>query len=224
MSLAASLQRHLRRWPARRLLHIVRDPDDAVLRPVHPGVELFMLGYAIDTNVRHVRTIVFDQCRTQESRDAVAARSQNSEDFTIVGEVFTDADLAEAIVAGPGQGRHQDPRGLLAGNSSRTDGPGADPGRWLGVERGGGGRQRRQRHRACKSRSKQVLGQRPLPVESRPRVLFNPDTRSANFFIPGLMVVLCQMMATMLSANAIVREKENGTLEQLFMTPVRPGS
>ena len=52
-------------------------------------------------------------------------------------------------------------------------------------------------------------------------MLFNPDTRSANFFIPGLMVVMCQMMAIMLSANAIVREKENGTLEQLFMTPVQ---
>ena len=57
----------------------------------------------------------------------------------------------------------------------------------------------------------------------RPRILFNPDTRSANFFIPGLMVVMCQMMAIMLSANAIVREKENGTLEQLFMTPVKAG-
>src|SRR6185369_965367 len=66
-----------------------------------------------------------------------------------------------------------------------------------------------------------VLGERPLPIESRPRVLFNPDMRSANFFIPGLMVVMCQMMAVMLSATAIVREKENGTLEQLFMTPVR---
>src|SRR5262249_27004723 len=53
------------------------------------------------------------------------------------------------------------------------------------------------------------------------RVLFNPDTRSANFFIPGLMVVLCQMMATTLAATAIVREKESGTLEQLFLTPVR---
>jgi ABC-2 type transport system permease protein len=62
-----------------------------------------------------------------------------------------------------------------------------------------------------------------MPVEARPRVLFNPDSRSANFFIPGLMVILCQMMAIMLSANAIVREKEKGTLEQLFMTPVRPG-
>src|SRR5207249_678732 len=63
----------------------------------------------------------------------------------------------------------------------------------------------------------------PMLIESRPRILFNPDTRSANFFIPGLMVVMCQMMAIMLSANAIVREKEKGTLEQLFMTPVKAG-
>src|SRR5256714_2391242 len=69
---------------------------------------------------------------------------------------------------------------------------------------------------------KKTLGDKPLPIDNRPRVLFNPDTRSANFFIPGLMVFLCQMMASMLTANALVREKENGTLEQLFMTPVRP--
>ena len=55
-----------------------------------------------------------------------------------------------------------------------------------------------------------LLQGQPLPVDSRPRVLFNPDTRSPNFFIPGLMVVLCQMMAIMLSAIAIVREKEKG--------------
>src|SRR5262249_28332569 len=68
-----------------------------------------------------------------------------------------------------------------------------------------------------------VIRHHPLPVDARPTILFNPDTRSANFFIPGLMVVMCQMMAIMLSANAIVREKENGTLEQLFMTPVKAG-
>jgi ABC-2 type transport system permease protein len=74
---------------------------------------------------------------------------------------------------------------------------------------------------ALRASLERVLGGKALPIESRPRVLFNPDTRSPNFFIPGLMVVMCQMMAVMLSATAIVREKENGTLEQLFMTPVR---
>src|SRR2546423_1618250 len=70
---------------------------------------------------------------------------------------------------------------------------------------------------------KQIMLDSGLSIEARPRILFNPDTRSANFFIPGLMVVMCQMMAIMLSANAIVREKEKGTLEQLFMTPVKAG-
>jgi ABC-2 type transport system permease protein len=76
---------------------------------------------------------------------------------------------------------------------------------------------------ALRASLERLLGDRPLPMEVRPQILFNPSTRSANFFIPGLMVVMCQMMAIMLSANAIVREKENGTLEQLFMTPVKAG-
>src|SRR3954453_7564514 len=75
---------------------------------------------------------------------------------------------------------------------------------------------------ALRESLERALGDRPLPVEARPQVLFNPDTRSANFFIPGLMVIICQMMASMLAANAIVREKESGPLEQLFMTPVKP--
>jgi ABC-2 type transport system permease protein len=67
-----------------------------------------------------------------------------------------------------------------------------------------------------------TLGEKALPVEMRPRVFFNPDTRSANFFVPGLMVVLTQIMAVMLTASSVVKEKEQGTLEQLAMTPARP--
>src|SRR5438309_11694114 len=66
-----------------------------------------------------------------------------------------------------------------------------------------------------------AFGDKLLPVDARPQVLFNPDTRSANFFIPGLLVVMCQLMATQFAANTIIREKMNGTLEQLFMTPVQ---
>ena len=68
-----------------------------------------------------------------------------------------------------------------------------------------------------------AVGDKELVVDISPNIMFNPTTRSANFFIPGLVVVMCQMMAIMLSANSIVREKELGTLEQLFMTPVRAG-
>jgi ABC-2 type transport system permease protein len=61
-----------------------------------------------------------------------------------------------------------------------------------------------------------------LPVQIRPKMLFNPDSRSPNFFLPGLMSVLLLNVTTFLTAFAIVREKEKGTLEQLFVTPVRP--
>src|SRR5213078_1769610 len=74
---------------------------------------------------------------------------------------------------------------------------------------------------ALRESLERILQDKALPIDARPKILFNPNTRSPNFFIPGLMVVMCQMMAVMLSANIIVREKENGTLEQLFMTPVR---
>ena len=61
-----------------------------------------------------------------------------------------------------------------------------------------------------------------MAVEMRPKLLFNPDSRSPNFFLPGLTAVLLLNVTTFLTAFSIVREKERGTLEQLFVTPVRP--
>ncbi len=56
----------------------------------------------------------------------------------------------------------------------------------------------------------------------RPKVLFNPDSRSPNFLLPGLTAVLLPSVTAFLTAFSIVREKEKGTLEQLFVTPVKP--
>jgi ABC-2 type transport system permease protein len=61
-----------------------------------------------------------------------------------------------------------------------------------------------------------------MAVDMRPKLLFNPDSRSPNFFLPGLTAVLLLNVTTFLTAFSIVREKERGTLEQLFVTPVRP--
>jgi ABC-2 type transport system permease protein len=59
-------------------------------------------------------------------------------------------------------------------------------------------------------------------VDFRPRVLFNPELRSANFLIPGLIVLILIMTAVMSTAISIVREKERGTMEQLTVSPVQP--
>lgn len=203
----------------KEFLHIIRDPATLFFSLFIPVMELFMLGYAIDTNVRHVPTVVFDLARTQESRQLVLS-FENSQDFKVIDEVFTDAALSEAIVAGRAHVGIKIPedysRQVLAGQTAQllilVDGSQSS----VAAEAISVGNAI-----ALRESLKQILGNRPMPVDLRPEILFNPDTRSANFFIPGLLVVMCQMMAVMLSANAIVREKENGTLEQLFMTPVR---
>ena len=205
----------------KELLHILRDPMTLFFTLFVPILELFMLGYAIDTNVRDVRTVICDLAGTQESRQLLQ-QFENSKDFKIVGRVFTDDELNQWIVAGKAHVGVKIPadysQRLEAGQTAQllilVDGTESS----VAAEAVNVGNAI-----ALKESLQRVLADKPLPVEARPRVLFNPDTRSANFFIPGLMVVLCQMMATMLAATAIVREKENGTLEQLFMTPVRRG-
>jgi ABC-2 type transport system permease protein len=202
-------------------LHIVRDPQTLFFTLFVPLMELFLLGYAIDTNVRYVPTALVDLAGTQESR-ALARRFENSQDFRIVMRAYSEADVNQALVAGTARVGIVIPsdysRKLEAGDTANVlilvDGSISS----IAAEAVNVGNSL-----ALSESLERALGGKSLAVEARPRVLFNPDTRSANFFIPGLMVVICQMMATMLSANAIVREKEMGTLEQLFMTPVRRG-
>jgi ABC-2 type transport system permease protein len=203
----------------KELLHMLRDPQTFFFTVFFPVAELLLIGFAIDTNVRNIATIVVDHAGTQESR-ALVQRFENSKDFLVVERAFLDEDARQAIVAGRARVGIVIPedysRNLLSNESSNifvmVDGSVSSiASEAINVSNA----------IALRESLERELGGKPLPLEVRPRVLFNPDTRSPNFFIPGLMVVLCQMMATILSANAIVREKEQGTLEQLFMTPVR---
>jgi ABC-2 type transport system permease protein len=203
----------------KEVIHILRDPQTLFFTLFIPIMEMFLLGYAIDTNVRHIRTVVFDVADTQESRQLLR-QFENSQDLLIVRKVYSDEEMTRAIVSGTARVGIKIPvdysRRLEAGETTQililVDGTESS----VAAEAVNVGNAL-----ALRESLRRLLGNNLPQVEARPKVLFNPDTRSANFFIPGLMVVMCQMMATMLAANAIVREKETGTLEQLFMTPVR---
>jgi ABC-2 type transport system permease protein len=219
MSLFASLQRTFS-VARKEIIHILRDRQTLLMVLFFPFVEMTMLGYGIDTSVRFIPTVVLDQAHTQESR-ALLKAFENSDDFKIVAVVHSEAELSQAIVEGRARVGVKIPedysRRLLAGETAQVqilvDGTvSAVAGEAVNVGNA----------LALSDSLKRALDERALPIDARPRVLFNPDLRSANFFLPGLMVVLCQMMAITLSAGSIVREKEKGTLEQLFMTPVRP--
>ncbi len=214
----ASIQR-MRYIAFKEMLHILRDPQTLFFTLFLPIVEMFFLGFAINTNVRDVRTVVVDFCRTQESRRLVE-QFENSGDFKVVEQCLSEEEANQCIIAGRAQvgilipedfsrkvenGQTSPFAVLVDGTVSSVAAEAVNVGNAI----------------ALRASLEQALRDRQLPVESRPTVLFNPDTRSSFFFLPGLMVVMCQMMATVLSANAIVREKEAGTLEQFYMTPVR---
>ena len=83
----------------KEFLHIIRDPATLFFALFIPVLELFMLGYAIDTNVRHVRTVIADFAGTQESR-ILLQRFENSQDFKIVARVLSEKEMGRLIVAG----------------------------------------------------------------------------------------------------------------------------
>jgi len=203
----------------KELLHIVRDPQSLFFILFIPIAEMFLLGFAINTNVRDVRTVVVDFCNTQESQRLIE-QFENSGDFMVVQRCHSEREAHQAIVAGTAQVAIMIP----ADFSRRIEAGGNSPFAVLVVgtvssiaaESVNVGNAV-----ALRASLEKVLQGRELPIEARPKVLFNPDTLSANFFLPGLLVVISQMMATVLSATAIVREKESGTLEQFYMTPVR---
>jgi ABC-2 type transport system permease protein len=205
-------------------IHIRRDPMALFFTVLIPLMQLFMIGYAINTNVRDIPTAVYDAAQTQESR-RLLNRFVNSDDFKISVYVNSEEELNREIISGRARAGIKIPpdysRRLLAGETASilvlVDGSDSSvAGEALNVSNAIALRESLER-----SLSKTAARQ-TLLVEARPKILFNPDSRSANFLIPGMIAVLMQMMTVLLTAIAIVRERERGTLEQLYMTPVKP--
>jgi ABC-2 type transport system permease protein len=210
----------------KEFLHIVRDPRTLAVMFLIPIVQLVLLGYSATTDIRHLRTVVLDGDRTPASR-ALVASYRASGYFEISEYVDDQATLAKRIDGGQARAGLIIPDGYGDDLAARRTAQvafvidGSDPSvanTVLAASQSVG------QAVSLKLAAAALGGQRPAvpQVEVRPRVWYNPDLKSANFMIPGLMGVILQFLATLLTALAIVRERELGTLEQLIVTPIRP--
>ncbi|MDQ3009831.1 MAG: ABC transporter permease [Acidobacteriota bacterium] len=205
-------------------IHISRDRMALFFTVFMPMLQMFLIGFAINTNVRNIATAVYDAANTQESR-RLLDRFINSNDFRVVKYVNSEEVLNREVISGRARVGIKIPpdysRRLLAGQTASylvlVDGSESSvAGEALNVSNAIALRESLERSLNVSS------VRQTLPVEARPKILFNPDSRSANFLIPGMIAVLMQMMTVLMTAVAIVRERERGTLEQLYMTPVKP--
>jgi ABC-2 type transport system permease protein len=203
-------------------LQMLRDRGALQFALAIPVFQLVLFGL-IDTNVKHVPTAVFDQSRTQESRQLVTDLVDTSY-FEVVRYVGSRAALRERIVAGEASvgvevppdyarkrlyNRPADFLVLIDGSDSSISAQALAAANGLALDH------------SLEDLAKRT-GLRALPYQANPLLLFNPDSRSANLLIPGLVAILLTFSGTILSAFAIVRERERGTLEQLMVTPASP--
>ncbi len=204
----------------KEFLHVIRDPGTLVFALLLPMLQLFLFGFAVDTNVRQISTVVLDESHTQESR-RLLERFAGSDVFNLKSYANSPAELYETIRAGRARAGIRIPydyaRRLQDGTSATVlllvDGSDSTvAGQAMSASTGV----------ALKESLLRVLPTGTMPIEVRPSVLYNPATRSANFFVPGLIAILLQIMTILLIALSLVRERERGTLEQLTMTPVAP--
>lgn len=204
----------------KEVLHILRDPATLVFALALPMLQLFLFGFAVDTNVRQVPTVVLDESRTQESR-TLLDKFRGSDVFAIKRQVSSVDSMYEAIKSGDARVAIRIPydyaRRLQDGSTATVqllvDGSDANvAGQTVNTSTGV----------ILQQSLIRVLPDRQMPIELRPSLLYNPAMRAANFFVPGLIAVLLQVMIVLLIALSLVRERERGTLEQLTMTPVEP--
>jgi ABC-2 type transport system permease protein len=211
----------------KELLQLRRDRLTLGMMVGLPLLQLLLFGFAVNTDVRHIRTVVFDEDRTAQSRDL--ARSMEATGyFDVVGHVsgYDEIDRAlrssaagAALVVPPryaadlAAGRTAHAQLVLDGSDPQVVGSASSTAASL-----------------ASSLATKLLVQRlaragagspPPSLDLAQSVLYNPEQRTAVNIVPGLVGVILTLTMVMLTSMALAREKERGTLEQLIVSPVR---
>lgn len=212
----------------KELIQVFRNRITLMLSLVTPVVQLLIFGYVAIIDVNHVPTAVLDQSRTAESR-RLLSDFVSSGYFDIVRTLESDAEIDRLLLSGAvdlvviipedfstrlATGRKTEIIGIMDGSDSNTA---ITVGNYF--------------NGVALRYSINAVGKLPglagttftAPVDSRPRVYFNPEMKSVYSLVPGIIAVLLMMVLCLLSAISVVRERERGTWEQLTVTPLRVG-
>lgn len=203
-------------------IHVLRDPKTLFLMLLVPGIQLTLFGYAVDLEVKHIPAAVYNLDGRVQSRELLDAFTASGY-FDFVETALSDDALLSAIVGGRAKvgikippdysdqlllGRQTQVQVLIDGSDSTVAMQGLNVANAIALQK------------SLKIVGETLGGPGAPPIELRPRVLFNPNMKTVNFMVPGLVGLVMQLVTMMLTAFAIVREKETGTLEQLMVTPV----
>lgn len=213
----------------KEFIQIWRDPRTLVIALLIPVMQLFMLGYAATNDVRNLPMAVFDQDRSAAARELLDAY-RASDYFLIAYDVDSENDIRQLIDDGDAR------VGLIIppdfGTKVRAeeqvsivfvfDGSDATATQTALAAAQQIGSHHSTNIQFARLEKEGMVDAFEQPIEIRTQVWYNPDLEDEYFFVPGLIGQILYMITAILTASAIVRERERGTIEQLIVTPIRP--
>jgi len=210
----------------KEFIQIRRDRRLLPILLVLPVLQLIILGYAVSSDIKQLRTAICDLDRTPESR-ALVDRFTTSGYFTIEATMTDERRIRGLMDAGtvrvgiviPPRFAARLARGETARVQLLVDGTDSNT---ANVAQG-------YVTQIVNAESSRILLERlgpkataPLAVDPSVRIWFNPELKSANFMVPGVVALILTIVTMTMTATAIVKEKERGTIEQLVVSPLRP--
>ncbi len=210
--------RHLIR---KEILQLRRDRRIMVMLVFAPLFQLFVFGYAVTLDIKHIPLVVCDRSRTVQSRELVGTLAR-SEHFDLRGWTDSPAGFDDYLVSG---------RALLALHvpsdfAKRLARQETAQLQFIvdGTDMNSAGVAVAYAAAATSHYARARMGPRATqpPVSHEPRIWYNPDLDSVNYMVPGVICMILATVMTAVTALSLVREREAGTLEQLVVTPIRP--
>lgn len=210
----------------KEMIQALRDPRMRFILFVIPAFQTLVFGYAVNTDVRHVKTAIYDLDNSRESRD-LAAQFIRSGYFDVTEYIKDESRIRKLVDRGSVKvvlridhgfggmlraGRTAPLQLILDGSDSNTAGI------VLNYASRIASRYSNQLDVEQIGRSGRASG--PERVELRSRAWFNENLESHNYYVPAVIANIVLIITMLLSSMAVVREKEIGTMEQIIVTPI----
>jgi len=221
--------RRFRALIKKEITHMIRDPRTLIFIFIMPILQLVLLGYANTTDIKNVSTVIFNQDNSPASRDLLdsfKATGYFSFNYSVGSQAQVDnliggGQAKVGIVIPPnyganlGSGQRSQALVLIDGSDPTVASAALSAAELAGQAHGVSIKTQQLSLQGAS------IGAGANPVDVRTDVLYNPDLLGAYSIVPGLIALILFQTATSLTALAIVRERERGTMEQLIVTPIR---
>jgi ABC-2 type transport system permease protein len=228
------MRQRLRSIIRKEFRQVLRNPQTRAMLFLPPLIQLLVFGFAVNLDVNYAKVAWMDEDHSPHSRELLA-RFEGSGLFEVIATPASETEMQDLLdrsrVNGvirvlPGFARDLE-RGRSTGIQILLDGTDSNSAQLVSSYAGQVIARYTADMLAKRQRDRQVAVGAPVSaaiprVTAEPRVWFNPELKSRNYFVPGVIVNIIMLVTLSLTTMALVREKEIGTMEQLMVTPIRP--